>query len=123
MTSRLLPPNEWHRLKEAGAELGEVCQYLDGAQTFLMVIEDAGAIVGCWAMFPVMHLEGVWVAPMHRGKGSVARRLLTFMRSIARLNGAALAVTTCMDAQIRQVITKLHGQPVPGEQFFVPIGE
>lgn len=122
MTSRVLPRHEWDRLAET--ELGAVCQYLDSSVTSILVVEDdQGAIVGCWSMFPVWHVEGVWVAPAHRGKASVARRLLQLMRRQAQRVGAATVMTGCLSPMVRALLTGLGATALPGEHFVIPIPE
>ena len=58
MTSRLLPKDEWGRL--VGTQLETVVPVLpEGAQ--VLVVEDDGAIVACCALYPLWHLEGLWI--------------------------------------------------------------
>src|SRR4029077_20633639 len=84
VTSRVLPRAEWDRLK--GTEAETVCPLLpESAQ--VLVVEDGTAIAGCWVLLPVLHVECLYVAPEHRKKPSVARRLLAGMRRLVRESG------------------------------------
>ncbi len=105
MTDRILPPEDWHRLH--GMDLANVLQYLPPAETTVIVVEDdAGAIVGCWATFRVHHAEGVWIAPEHRGKTSVARRLWRRMRAVVTERGASSVITAAMDPAMDALLKK-----------------
>lgn len=119
MTSRLLPPMDWARL--AGTELETVWPHLPESARVIVVEDDGGQIVGCWCLFTTVHVEGVWVHPDYRGKGSVARRLLVMMRQQARDLGAVAVMTGALTAQVRRLIATLGGTRVPGEQYVIPL--
>jgi hypothetical protein len=53
--TRLLPREEWARL--AGTELETVYPVLPQG-SHVIVIEDDGRIVGCWAVYPQWHVHG-----------------------------------------------------------------
>lgn len=120
MTTRLLPRDEYPRLM--GTELETVWPHLPEGARVLVVEDPAGAIVGCWALFTSVHCEGVWVAPEHRGRGSVARRLLAGMRREARDMGASAVMTGAVSDDVRGLIAHLHGTRLPGEQYVMPLG-
>lgn len=119
MTTRLLPPAEWDRLQ--GTELGPVAQILPETARVIVVEDEAGAIVGCWSVFQVVHVEGLWIAPANRGKGSVARRLLVEMRKQARDFGARAVMTAAITPDVRALIESVGGSQVPGEHFVMPL--
>lgn len=116
MTTRLLPPSDWGLL--ADTELGPIVPQLDPARTQMLVVEDAGQIVGCWALMTVLHAEGVWIAPAHQGRGSVARRLLRGMRQL--LAGRPV-MTSALDDRVRGILAGLRAVPVPGDHFMVSL--
>ena len=121
MTTRCLPPEEWPRL--AGTELEAVWPHLRPAhQATVLVVEDGEAIVGCWLLLTLAHCEGVWVAPTHRGKGSVARRLLAAMRREVQQRGFATVLTGAMTPDVERIIRGLGGHPLPGAQYVLPFG-
>jgi len=115
MTTRILPPDEYPRL--AGTELETVWPTLpDGAA--VLVVEQDGEIVGCWAAFLLAHVEGVWVAPAHRGKTSVARRLLVGMRrTLAEQFGASGALTAAVSDDVRGILDGLGATKLPGDHY------
>lgn len=119
MTTRLLPPADWARL--AGTELETVWPHLPASARVIVVEDEAGAIVGCWALFSCVHVEGVWVAPEHRARTAVARRLLVGMRHEARDLGAQSVVTGALTDDVRQLITGLGGKALPGDLYVIPV--
>lgn len=119
MTTRLLPAAEYDRL--AGTELESVLSSLP-ERARVMVVEDDGAIVATWALLPCWHMEGLWVAPTHRGRPSVGRRLLAAMWTAARSVGTRTVWTSAVTEDVAAMVRKLHGQRVPGDHFVISIG-
>jgi len=121
-TTRVLPPDEWARL--AGTEqLGPVASLLDPETTDVLVVERDGEIVGTWAVLPVWHLEGAWIHPDHRGKGSVARHLWGAMRRMLRQRHIGGVMTTGASDEVRALIAHLQGQPVLGQTYVLSLGD
>lgn len=119
MLSRILPPEEWPRL--TGTELASQWCNLDPAWTQILVVEDEGQIVGCWALMNVWHLEGVWIAPAYRQRASVARRLWTGMRRLMASVGATHAVTGAIAGPVERLLDK-HAQELPGRFYVLEMG-
>lgn len=117
MTTRLLPPSEWAKL--AGTELGGLA--LDPETTRVLVIEQDGQIIACWALLQVLHAEGVWIHPEHRRKGRTAARLWQGMRELVTSTGALAVVTSAVDTDVRALIERQGGRPVAGEHFVMPM--
>ena len=116
-----LPPSEWWRLAET--DLAEAVPHLDPASTHVVAVEDDGVIVGCWALVRIPHAEGVWVAPSHRGRGRVAAKLLSAMRSAVRQAGIAHVWTAAVTDDVRRLIDHLGGAELPGRHFILPLGD
>lgn len=119
MTSRILPVDEWPLL--TGTELETIWPYLDPASARVVVVEDEGQIIGCWAGFPLFHAEGVYVAPAHRGKVGVARHLLSRMRELAADVGARSIITGSIDPTVTDMLEKLGAVALPGTQYALPL--
>lgn len=116
MTTRELPREEWGRL--AGTELAALAA--TGLDTLtVLVVEDAGEIVGCWGLVPIFHAEGIWVAPTHRGRGTVARHLLRAMREAMRARHLQGVWTGAVLPAVAMMITKLGGRALPA-MFYLP---
>lgn len=115
MTSRILPREEWARLD--GVDLGQVLPLANPETVSVIVVEDAGEIVGCWAAFTILHAEGVWVHPDHRGKSSVARRLWAQMGRLVRGSGARSVMTGAATPDIAALLEKHGGAPLPYQSY------
>lgn len=102
MTRRVLPRDEYHRL--VGTELETVAATLpDGCQ--VLVVEDGDAIVGCWALLSVLHVEGAWVAESHRA--SASRHLLHGMADLVADAGGAAVLTGSMSPRVTRLLKGL----------------
>lgn len=120
ITHRTLPPEEWPKL--AGTELEAVWPHLTPSDAQILVIEQDGAIVGCWALLLVVHVEGLWIAPSHRAKGGVARRLLAAMKQAARGLRVRQVATAAVSADVRTYLERLGAHKLPGEHFVLSVG-
>ncbi len=77
-TVRRLPAQEWDRL----LPLPFAARGLPSPElTQVVVAEVDGEIVGVWAAMTAVHLDGLWVAPGHRGT-TLAGRLLKEMKTL-----------------------------------------
>jgi hypothetical protein len=116
--ARILPPEEWPRL--AGTEAETVWPRLNPENTQILVVEEDGRVVACWAFLRVVHAECLWVAPTHRGAFSVARRLLRGLREIAAGWGVEKVITGSVSPQVTGLIRQVGGVPLPCESFVLP---
>lgn len=121
MITRILPPREWPRL--AGTELGDAWEHLSPKDVSMLVVEQDGVIVGCWCVLRYVHVEGLWIHPDHRKRGSVGRRLLRGMRQAARELGARFVFTGALGDDVRGLIAHIGGTKLPGEAYVIPVGE
>lgn len=121
LKTRLLPPDEWGRLD--GTELETVYPYLDRVRAHVIVVEEQDHIVGCWALFPLTHAEGVWIAPEHRKKTAVARQLLRAMRATARAMGSQAVNTAALSDDVREMLSALGAVPLPGTHYALGLGD
>lgn len=115
MTTRLLPSEEWPRL--AGTEAAAIWPHLDPLRAHVLVVEDAGVIVGTWVLMNVLHAECLWIAPEHRHGVSVARRLWTFMRRTARGLGVPVVATAALTDDVRALLDHVGATKVPGDHY------
>lgn len=120
MTTRVLPPHEWARL--AGTELEAVYPHMNPDDTEVQVVEDDdGRLIACWALLRVYHVEGLWIAPEHRGRGRVALRLLEAMRRATAKVGARGVFTGATTDDVRALIQHANGVQLPGDHYMLPI--
>jgi ribosomal protein S18 acetylase RimI-like enzyme len=118
MTARILEPNEYHRL--AGTEADGVWPHLT-EEAKVVVIEDAGEIVGCQILQPVLHAECVWVRPDHRGRGVVQQLWAAVQRAAVVHFGVKAVVGSAVDDRMRAVLRHLGAVRVAGDLFTVPV--
>lgn len=114
MIFRLLPRDEWWRL--LGTELEAVHPLLP-ADAKIVVVEDDEAIVGCWAVYPQIHVEGCWIAESHRRRAGVARRLIEAMKSVAQSMGAQAVQTASLSEPVTRMLDTLGAVELPGRHF------
>jgi hypothetical protein len=115
-TTRVLPPAEWPGL--VGTELEVVWPHMR-PQDSVVVVEDRGDIVGCWALLTVKHVEGLWIAPAHRGRSSVGRRLLAGMGAL--VGPSTPVFTAALTDDVRQLLSRI-GTRLPGDHYVLNFG-
>jgi hypothetical protein len=118
VTTRVLPRDEYARL--TATELATVWPHLPESAQVIVVEDEDGQIVGCWSALPVLHAEGVWIAPDARRKGGVALRLLRGMREVLKDYGVSTVVTGAQDATVADLIVRLGGRQLPGAFYTLP---
>lgn len=121
MTTRVLPKEEWPRLK--GTEAETVWPYLNPERASVIVVESEGVIVGCHVLLYVLHAECLWIAPAHRGTGGVARRLWFAVKRAVLSTGATALVTAACDDTVRGLLAHVGATKLPGDQYSVPVQE
>lgn len=119
-TTRVLPSSEYGRL--AGTDLASVAPQLPG-HAVVLVVEDRDRIVGCWAVFRCVHVEGLWIAPDHRKRAGVLRRLWTAMRAHVHSWGVASVVTGSTTDEVTSLLTRAGASQVPGTAWVLPLGQ
>lgn len=120
MVARILQASEWNRLKETGLDLA-LWSKLDPATVHIVIVEDAGQIVACWATFAVRHVEGFWVRPDHQKRGGALRRLFVGMRALLTELGSTSAVTQAETPEIAALLTSAGATRVPGDSYTLPV--
>lgn len=112
MESRILPVAEWSRL--TGTELGIHWRLLNPEAVQVIVVEDeSGAIIGTWALMSFVHAEGFWIAPEHRGKSSVLRRLWAELVKTAKARGLQSVVTSSVSDDVTRLLESRNAMPMP----------
>jgi hypothetical protein len=119
METRLLPVKDWDRLK--GTEAADASRILDPDETAMIVVEEDDAIVGCWAVTRLVHLEGLWIAPERRDDPTVFRRLLIAAhREVGRYD-PPFVVTAAASDDVRELLTHVDARRVEGEMYVIPM--
>ena len=118
MITRILPRVEWPRL--AGTECEALWPVLP-EDARIVVVEDDGAIVACWAVYPLVHVEGLWIAPTHRKRPGVGLRLLRAAVRVAHRMGAKAVQTAALDNQVVAFARRLGAVELRGRHFSLRI--
>src|SRR3982750_4141044 len=118
--TRLLPPDEWYKLKETEADPAYL--HFDPQYTNVVVVEKEGSVVACWVLFPVYHAECVWIRKEDQKNPVVAGRLVKGMKHLATELGLKNLVTHAIDEEVKNLLTKhLEAKKIPGESFIFPV--
>jgi hypothetical protein len=120
LRTRILPPEEWDRLKET--ELPPLLPYISPDNAAMVVVEDGDKVVASLAVLRATHLEGLWIDPERRGNAGVARALLRQATELVRVRGEQWALGGCADDRMRRLIGKLGGVQVPMELYALWVG-
>ncbi len=120
MTGTVLRQDEWPML--AGTPLDEVVLMLPPDTRVIVVQDEAGAVVGQWAVIRYVHLEALWIAPEHQKRGAVGRRLLTMAKRVAQSWGATAVWTAAMTDDVRALLARVGARQLPGDHYVMPIG-
>jgi ribosomal protein S18 acetylase RimI-like enzyme len=119
IAARLLPREEW-AAKLAGTELEAVFPVLPaGAQ--VVAVEDGDRLVACWAVFPLVHVEGLWVDPEYRKNPRVGRRLLFGMQQTAVGMGARAVNTAAISEDVAAMLEKAGAVELKGRHFSLAV--
>lgn len=122
MTTRILPREEYHKLHET--EIPAVLPYTRPEDIQVVVVEREGRVVAAWAVQRVVQLEGVWIAPEYRKRGTAAGRLLKATMAVARQWAPHWAFTGAQTEEVAGLLTKhLGAVRLPMESYIVPMGE
>lgn len=111
MTTRILPAAEWGRLD--GTELAGMVGQVDPARVTVHVVEHHGAIVGCWAVLTMVHVEGLWIAPEHRRRGVVGRRLWDALCAHAAREGVTSVLTAAAKPDVAALLEARGATALP----------
>lgn len=120
MTTRMLPPAEWHKLAETVA--GSIWPQLPPAHAEVVVVEDGAAIVGCYVLLQVLHVECLYIAPAYRRKVAVGRALFKALRQQIASAAGAVWITVAQDA-VQRLVWRHRAEPIPGAHYLLPVKE
>ena len=121
MRARILDQAEWPRL--AGTEAETLWPHLP-ASASVVVVEDEGRIVGCHVLMLVLHAECLWVHPDYRKRTRVAWRLWQAVKDAAKSRfGADGVQTAALSDEVRGLLAKVGGVPLPGDHYMVSFQE
>lgn len=118
MTSRILPRAEYTALE--GTDLEHAVAHFPGAR--VIVVEDAGTIVGHLMLAPMWHAEGFGVDEAYRGRG-VDRMLVAAMHGEARAMGIETVFPGAATDGMVSYVTRLGAVEMPVRWFALAVRE
>jgi hypothetical protein len=86
-----------------------------------VVENDEHLIVGTWSILPLVHTEGLGVAPAYQGKVGVLRMLLREGRRAMRRMGISSFVTGAASEEMANYLGRMGGSEIPVRFFLMPL--
>src|SRR4030043_137058 len=122
MHVRELPLEEWDRVRNLGHFA--TCGLPNPEYSRILVVEtDEGQIVGIWFAMNVVHLEGLWIEPSHRGKSAVGRKLLYGMMKFLKNENVKNVFTLSIEPYITRLALHAGFKQLPGEALVLVDGD
>lgn len=122
MKARVLPPEEWHRV-DAASPLPPLWPYVRPEDVRMVVVEEAGEIVGALAVLRMTHLEGLWLAPEYRGNPGVVRGLLKQAGTVASEWAAGWVFAGVTEQNMQGILGRMGATQIPVEVFMLQLGQ
>lgn len=120
MIARVLNPEEWPILDETHP--AQLAQSLPDGAASVVVVEEAGKVVGTLTVAQITHLEGLWIAPEHRGNPVLAMALVEAAFSEVRKSKADWAWGASDTEHMSDIIRRVGGKEIPVKSYVIPIG-
>lgn len=117
--TRILPRTEYDRL--GSTALAECALQVRDREGDVIVVEDGDQIVGCWALFPVLHVEGLWIADSHQKRASVARRLWLGMKRLVKVRGGVKVATAACSDDVRALLAHVQATKLDGDHYVLSL--
>ncbi|MEK9723023.1 MAG: GNAT family N-acetyltransferase [Rhodospirillaceae bacterium] len=121
MKVRILRQDEWGQAPTE--EMPALLPYVAPQNLAIIVAEsDEGKVIGCLSTLRVMHLEGLWVHPEHRG-GMVAYSLYRQALALAGIYDEAWVLGGAADGDGRMddLIRRCGGCALPLKFYVMPV--
>lgn len=118
MTWKILPPEEWPRIKAElpDSPLADLENYMQ-LEGIVVVAEHEGRLVGHWPLLLTWHAEPLYIAPAYRKSGPALKNLLDGLFSTMQISQIASAVVIIEDPDLQAIVPRLGFQPVPGQLY------
>lgn len=118
MEWKILPPDEWHRIKEelphSPLAALETYEQMEGV---IIVVEHEGVLAGHWPLLLTWHAEPLYLAPPFRKSGPALKALLTGLFATMGISGIKSAVVIIEDPELQAAAARLGFQPIPGQLY------
>jgi hypothetical protein len=121
MTTHILSLAEWE--KERGECPIPVLPHVHPANIAIVVVrDDEGTPIAHMYIYRVSCMEGVWIAPKHRGNPGVARALLRQTYAISEARDERWTFAMAADETMRNIVSRLQGAELPVTLHVIPTG-
>jgi hypothetical protein len=117
--TRILPPDEWHRIEDE--EAIALLETLDPDDVAVVVVEDAGAIVARMTVLRVPWFESFWMAPEKAGNAGVTRALLSAAADQARQWAPCWVFAAADCDATSKTLARLGGRELSVSTFMLPL--
>jgi len=117
--TRVLPPEEWHKLSVT--DMTNIGPAFRPEDVQIVVVEDEGRIVATLGAFRVCHLEGLWIDPEYRGNAGMARKLMKGAVSAVRKWNDEWAYGASGTDHMNDIMQRMGGVKMPVETFVIPV--
>lgn len=92
----------------------------DPKRALVEVVEQGSEIIGAWCATPLLHMEGFWVHPGHRG-GTTAIRLFKGMREELAKRGVTGAVCFAEADEVKDYLMRLGMKKMQVESYLFEV--
>lgn len=121
--ARVLPPDEWERLREYGPFKAAGGVLPDPAHARVIVLENAtGALVGCWEAKDTVILEGLFLSPEYRHSITASKLLFFTMLNELREVNVSQVLTLIQDAYVAGLAKTAGFDKLEGALHVLSIG-
>lgn len=120
--SRILPPDEWEKLRSFPPFDQQGLPSPDFLE--IAVVEVDGQVVAFWCMFTAPHLEPLWIQPEYRQHAGVARSLWTTVRQRLIAGQIPYAFSLIGDADFKEnlpLAARLGFEAMPATPLFLDV--
>jgi hypothetical protein len=118
MKTRILPPEEWVKLKTAFPPLGTTLRPGDSQ---VIVVEDGDRIVASLEVIRVTHFESLWIDPEYTGNAGLVSRLMKAAIDAARKWTDEWVWGASGTSKMNTYLYRMGGRKMPVETFVVPL--
>jgi EAL domain-containing protein (putative c-di-GMP-specific phosphodiesterase class I) len=121
MRVRECVPSKWAETLK-GTALEPAVPHLDSCGGRVAIVtDDAGKVIGTWALVSLLHAEGVWIDPAHQGKAGVARLLWRQMQAFVREHGASSVLTGANTPEVAQLLERHGAHKIEATTYTLPM--
>ena len=119
MKARILGPEEWANLEMLGEM--PLLPHVLPENMAVVVVEEAGQVLGVMQVAQVTHFEGLWIKPEYRGNPGVMRALMRLATAIPQVRGECWVFGGAADDTMRSFNERLGGSKVGADFYTLPL--